>query len=277
MEIAIAFLSRSIDSLDVEFAKEVANHYDTFIIHDTHSDPALSIYASDGITFVSINDKYCVFNGYHNSNVTGTHITKNPVAMDKALFFFSKTRLSKKDYDFVLLVEDDVFIPSVDAITKLIAENYGSDLVIANNYKKMDTLLDWHWKYIVDKTPPPYYYSMACVVGLSKNMIKAIDYYVKKNKTLIYLEAMFNTLAHHSNLKVSTPKQLKSIVFTGHWGENEFMLLKDNFFHPVKDTSKYKYYRALYNLHNSRFCNPCKREYYFPIKYKNTLLPSFLR
>jgi hypothetical protein len=46
---------------------------------------------------------------------------------------------------------------------------------------------------------------------------------------------MFNTLALQKGLKVTEAFELKSIVWQGNWGLNEFILLPNNVFHPRKD------------------------------------------
>jgi hypothetical protein len=46
---------------------------------------------------------------------------------------------------------------------------------------------------------------------------------------------MFNTLALQKGLKVIDTPELKSIVWQGNWGLDEFILLPNNIFHPRKD------------------------------------------
>jgi hypothetical protein len=270
MQIAVAFLTRKVSDLDIGIIKEISRFYDTFVVSDEynyHKHDYYSIVKEDGLNVVYVSEDACIESGFHSSNVTGTHIKKRIVALDKALYHFSL-----HDYDFTILIEDDVFIPSLSAFLLFVTNNYKYDLAIPFHIKKTDKILDWHWSHVVDKIDPPYFYSMACVVGISKSMMSCIKDYVGKNKTLIYLEVMFNTIADHNNLKINTPKELKSIIFNGFWAENDFILKPNNFFHPVKNTSKYSYYRRVVKEYNNVFCIPCSMQYFFPIKFQNRLI-----
>ena len=54
---------------------------------------------------------------------------------------------------------------------------------------------------------------------------------------------MFNTIAMQNNLKVKDAFELKSIVWLGDWGIDEFLLLPNNLFHPKKDLQSFGFYR----------------------------------
>jgi hypothetical protein len=58
---------------------------------------------------------------------------------------------------------------------------------------------------------------------------------VAKNPGNYDIEVMFNTLALQKGLKTIDAFELKSIVWQGDWGLNEFILLPNNIFHPRKD------------------------------------------
>jgi hypothetical protein len=105
---------------------------------------------------------------------------------------------------------------------------------------------------------------MVCACGISKKLLKAIDKYVQQKNELFYIEVMFNTLAHHNKLKVKDVFELKSIVWMGNWGLDEFLLLPNNIFHPKKELDKFESYRR-------KIAN-AKRNKYEPINN----LPGFL-
>ena len=67
-----------------------------------------------------------------------TSLQKNPNSWDKMFYFF----LKEKDYDFVWVFEDDVFIPSVDTIVNLHSKYKDYDLVVPNNFKKTNNIKD---------------------------------------------------------------------------------------------------------------------------------------
>ena len=59
--------------------------------------------------------------------------------------------------------------------------------------------------------------------------------FVEKNNTLYYHEVMLNTVAMQGDLSVIDAFELKSVVWQGNWGIDEFLLLPNNVFHPMKD------------------------------------------
>lgn len=266
MKIAVCFLSKYPVSETITFAEEISKetNFDVFIVSDEkfRGRDKVSIYPNFHI--VHVDDEFCQKKHYVNCNIsnTATHIKKNPIAWDKMLYFFCEVYV---DYDFVWVFEDDVFIPSIYTIIKL-HEKYGHyDLVTPNNFEKTDKLKDWHWKHIFNSIQPPYFYSMVCACGLSKNMFKEIKKYADFHHHLFYIEAIFNTLANQSGLKVIDAFELKSIVWEGKWGIDEFLLLPDNVFHPLKVLTNYPLYRAK--------IEKAKAENYIPINN----LPDFLK
>ena len=228
MKTAIVFLTTIPQGNTLQFRTEVSKHFDTFIVADTTEDLGLSS------KIIQISDKTCVDNGYVGCNISGneTHIKKQVIAYDKFLYVFCE---KLTEYDFVWVFEEDVFIPSTDTILNLHKNYCQYDLVTPNNFLKQDTLPDWHWHHIFDKIEPPYYYSMVCAMGISRVMLNKIKEYVGNKHHLFHIEAMFNTIAMQNNLFVIDPLEFKSIVWQGAWGLDEFLLLPNNVFHPVKD------------------------------------------
>ena len=241
MKSAVVFLTTIPQHGTIRFAQKIkmALGHDVYIVIDQNKyEPDIA----DGITFIRIDEKYCESKGYVNSNISdsATHIRKNPIAMDKFLLFFCENDLP---YEFVWVFEDDVFIPSLEAFQRLDSVYSKYDLVTPNNFLKSDNLMDWHWRHIVDKINPPYYYSMVSAMGLSKRLLNCIKIYVGHNRSLFYIEAMFNTLAMHNGLKVIDPLELKSIVWLGEWGLDEFILLPNSLFHPIKSIEEHQILR----------------------------------
>lgn len=253
MKSAVVFLTKIPHSSTIRFAQQIKNMlgHEVYIIVD--SEEYIPEHQTS-ITFIQIKDEYCRQKGYVNSNISAnnTHIGKNPIAMDKFLLFFCENDLP---YDFVWVFEDDVFIPSLKAFENLDNKYSKNDLVTPNNFLKKDRALDWHWPHIVNKIGPPYYYSMVCAMGLSKSMLKVIKSYVGFEKRLFYQEAMFNTLAMQNELSVADPLELKSIVWMGEWGLDEFLLLPDNMFHPIKALEEHQILRdAVVEIAATNYC-----------------------
>jgi hypothetical protein len=193
---------------------------------------------------IYIEDSICKNTGYINCMITGqevnTVLAKTPIAYDKMLYYFCEQNI---ELDNLMIFEDDVFIPSVEVLSSFIKKYKAYDLVTSNNFLKTDNVLDWHWRNVIDKINPPYYYSMVGAFYISRNLLDCIKQYVEKNKTLFFTEVMFNTIAMQNNLKVKDAKELKSIVWQGKWDIDEFLLLPNNFFHPLKNLTSYGLYR----------------------------------
>lgn len=241
MKVGIVFLTNKPHANTIKFADEVAKEFpdSTFVVVDS----SLPVVGGGGADIVQVPDEVCKEHGYINSNISdnSTHIKKNPIAMDKFLYTFCE---HFTDFDFVWVLEDDVFVPSVQTLRNLTIGYSAYDLVVQSNKLKEDDLLDWHWRSIIDKIEPPYYNSMVCAIGISRKLLDCIKAQVHAKKTLIYSEVMFNTIAMQNNLKVICPFELKTIVWMGEWHEDVIQQLENNLFHPMKDIAKHTEIRA---------------------------------
>lgn len=228
---AVVFLTKEPNENTLNFAIDVRaeTNFDVFIIIDDTT----KYYGKSfkDINIFQLPDAVC--SPYINCTYieNGTQLKKTPNAWDKFLYHFCEN----VNYDFVWVFEDDVFIPSVETIEEL-DEKYNSfDLVTPNNFYKGDFVMDWHWPNIIDKIQAPYFYSMVCGMGISRKCLAEVKKYAHANNSLFYHEVMFNTLAMQARLKVAAAFELRSIVWQGKWGIDEFLLLPNNVFHPIKD------------------------------------------
>jgi len=268
MKTAVVFLCKEYNKSVWEFAKQIKQKtsFDPYIIIDEviPENTGFSIKdALDGPATIHVSEKYCIEKGYHKSNIKGsTHIQKDPIAMDKFLYMFCE----HLKYDFIWCFEDDVFIPKIETIVNL-HEKYSSfDLITPNNFYKDNSFPDWHWPHIFKCAEPPYYYSMVCAMGMSSKMLDVIKKQANEKKELFFIEAMFNTLAmQDKDLRVTDAFELKSVVWMGDWGIDEFLLLPNNVFHPRKDIDNHFELREKIET--------CKQEGYVP---KNKL-PNFIK
>ena len=229
MRSAVAFLCKTPHENLVSFAKSVSEvlPFDVFLVIDDNE----KTYKFDGIKCFQVKDNECA--PYINaSSYKGiTSLEKNPNAWDKMFYHF----LKKVEYEFVWVFEEDVFIPSELTLLKLHERYSGFDLVTPNNFKKTDTIKDWHWSYLLDRYQPPFYFSMVSAFGMSRKLMNLLSAFVEKNNTLYYHEVMLNTVAMQGDLSVIDAFELKSVVWQGNWGIDEFLLLPNNVFHPMKD------------------------------------------
>jgi len=246
--LGIAFLSNVLNTETYYFGMKIQKELgvNVYFINDSPFLPEVIIeddkFNLENIIYVE--DSICIDSGYLNCQITGKEVNslvnKTPMANDKMLYYFCEVNT---DVDFLFCFEYDVFIPSIEVLRNLINRYNEYDLVVPNNFKRTDNVLDWHWKNIVDKIEPPYYYSMVCAMGISRNLLNCIKSYVTENNTLFFIEAMFNTIAMQNNLKVIDAFELKSIVWMGAWDIDEFLLLPHNLFHPKKNLETFGWYR----------------------------------
>ena len=80
---------------------------------------------------------------------------------------------------------------------------------------------------------------MSCAVGVSRRELLAIHEYAQRFGKLVYLEAIFNTVAAHANLTILTPYTLRTIVYRKEWTCQEIVEQPLNWFHPIKEQAKF--------------------------------------
>jgi hypothetical protein len=244
---AICFLCKDLHKETYSFGTSVAEKLNipVYFVVDSSTPNDFELKNKENVFIVRIADSVCVGSGFQNCMITGgkvnTVLQKNPISYDKMLYYFCKIELT---IDFLFVFEDDVFIPFDSTVNNLLAKYSHFDLVTPNNLKKEDDVMDWHWNSVVDKVDPPYYYSMVSAFGLSRKMLNVINKQVETKGTLFFTEVMFNTLAMQNELKVTDAFELKSVVWMGEWGIDEFLLLPNNVFHPKKDLDNFVNYRA---------------------------------
>ncbi|CAF1022235.1 unnamed protein product [Rotaria sordida] len=236
---AVCYLCRTPDSEIIQFAEELAqdprsiSNIDVYIMIDDNN---FQTQPNSLIKFIQINNNECISNGYHSSNKIDMH--KDCIAWDKVLYYFCQVK--QNDYSFVWLVEDDSFIPSVDAFfflhNKYSNENNGGDLICQKNDENLygDTST-WKWADVPGKFSPPWYHSMCCAIGCSRKLLDAIANYVKQRHSIPFIEYMFNTIAMQNHLKVINPPELSTIVYRENWTPEHVRQRPNNWFHPFKN------------------------------------------
>jgi hypothetical protein len=207
--------------------------------------------------------------GYCNSN-KGSHIKKNVIAWDKALFY-----LSTIEFDKCIIIEDDVFVPDANILEKIF--DYEADLIVSRNEFRATDFKDWHWINVEKAISRPHYSSMVCAICVSKALINEIDVFVQKNKTLFHIEAMFNTIAMQSKLKVICPKELQGIYAMAHFDMTDFKLNPNMLFHPVKLTQEHERYRRMLKSPLKGICVEKTIDVLCPKPYQHQLIPYFLK
>lgn len=272
MKKAVSFICSDFNESIISFSKKIENELNIDVL--VFDDKNQSIYSK--YSKAEITDSMLIDCGYVGCNPETTHIKKQIIAWDRMLYYLCEV---EHNYDFIFAFEEDCFIPSIEAINNLLTKYCKYDLAVRNHKNKPDMIPDWHWKSIFNSIAPPYYHSMVCSVGLSKNMLQSVKSFVSTNKRLFHIEALFNTIASHDRLKVKIAQELRGIVWQGNWGLNDFLKFKNTIFHPVKDFEKHDYYRELLLRYNqqSDSCYPNECFSVEPKHVQQLSYPDFLR
>jgi hypothetical protein len=244
--------------------------YDVFIVVDNNN------YArrDSGIKLIQIDDSICVSEGFVNLNPTITMRTQRSCsAWDKALYYFTKVNGA---YQNIWFIEDDVFVPAVQAIVNMDRKYEEADIISnANTINKTGELESWDWyKFIPpERLPLPWASSMVCAVRLSRSLLRCVDSFLSLNKDFksnekemigryFFIEYIFHTLALHNKLKVIVADELSDVVLQRSWQPQD---INDDFlYHPLKSLFLHEVYRTKFG-----------RRILYPVA--KTLLPVGLR
>ena len=208
---------------------------------------------------LQMDDELCFKSGFHNTNFVITEPLKKKVtSWDKVLYLLCR---KLKDLDFVWVVEDDVFVPSVKSVITMTEKYNGFDLVTATDEPNIEEKRNfWHWRRMpnymnrqnktisVNSKENPdkgWHKSMVCAVGISRNLLYILNLHALSYKQLMFIEFMFNTIAHEAGLLYTTAEELSTIKYRRNWKTEDFLEKPENWFHPVKDRSLYAKIRTL--------------------------------
>ncbi|CAF3349038.1 unnamed protein product [Rotaria sp. Silwood2] len=241
---ALCFLTRQPSSETVEFALELAQNIssiDVFIIVDNNTVITLPILSST-VQFLQFNETICTKYGFQQANVFGSG--KICSAWDKALYYFSR---HSNHHSFVWFVEEDVFIPSIQAFLSL-HELYSSsyDLVTADiEYNINGNLTSWyHWYLAPGTFVLPWAHGMVCAIGCSRRLLLAVNEYVQWRGHLIFIEFLFHTLSiQDNNMKVVTPLELDTIIYRNKYTFEQIQARPNNWWHPIKNFDQQREWR----------------------------------
>ena len=205
-----------------------------FVDDDNHNihDPDLEI--------IKINRNIPEREGFKSSVL---YFDEKAVARDKALYYFSEIY---KDYDYLWMIEEDVFIPTQETIKNIDLKYPNIDLLCQSDYVTKVVEYDWLWLHLNKqiKISPPYGRSMICAIRCSKELIFKIGEYAKKYKNLFLDEVLFNTICIQNDLKLQAIEELSTIVYRKFWMPNR--IKKENLYHPIKDINRQEKFRNKY-------------------------------
>lgn len=225
---AVVFLAVRPHELLFRFAESLAPAYDVYISVDDNK-YALPAYDARRVTVLRYAGEPEAA-GYKGSVLW---CLDRASSRCKALYYFCE--LHPYGYESVWMLEDDVFVPSVTTLSAL-NETYDAsiDLVSAKYTENRDDKIDeWHWYRLRGKVPLPWAGGAICAIRVSPRLMQAIRAYVRANRTLLFDEMMFHTMALQHQLTMKMAPELAGIVFRYAWRKHD--IKKNHLYHPIKD------------------------------------------
>ena len=235
---AVAFLTRNIKSQVMSFAQSLAENafeynLNVYIVVDNRTTNVTSIHDISNVQILNVSTFDCLEYGYQYM-ITMDQPNTLVTSWDKAFFYFN---VLNRNYSFVWMLEDDVFIPTTRAF--LAVHSLYSDtsdvLISMNHYNWLGISSYWHWNQAVGLFIPPWSNSMANAVGLSRRALDKVDEYVRWRGRAAYHEFFFNTLAIHENLTLRAPLAMNTLFWRYHHTYEQVVKKPGNFWHPMKD------------------------------------------
>jgi hypothetical protein len=243
---ALCVLTVKPDLETLQFTEQLAQdliqyNVDVYVVIDHNNFGFSALNISLHFRPLTISSKDCLLHGYRQTTAMGRK-KKYIISWDKALLYFCKLN---KNYSFVWLIENDVFIPSIQSF-RSIHQLYSniSDLIIARNeINPLGNPSFWRWDKAVGRLVPPWSNSMVNLVGLSQRMLKAIHDDIQWRGVSADHEFFFLTLAIQLNMTIITPLELSGIKYRQKISWEQIYKQPNNFWHPIKDPIKRRIWR----------------------------------
>jgi hypothetical protein len=229
---ALCILTRKYNESWVSFLTQFSDNYTIYIVIDDNEIIINNTFLHHDIHFIQIKDEDCKSHNYYGSSIASN--LKEIVAWDKALYFFNCVNQIKHSY--IWFLEDDVFLyheqilqnidnqyPTSDLISSFHEINYNGNIHFGWN----------HWVNIIHKIGTPWAHSLVCCIRVSNKLLNCVDHY-RIDRPLLFVEALFNTLALHYNLIIDNPPELSCITYNEFWEESN-VNNPNKLYHPVKN------------------------------------------
>jgi len=247
------------DARQVAFYQALAD--EGYAVHVVVDDLAFRAPPSMDISYVQVDERACLRAGYVFLNpMIATRKPLPVAAWEKGLFHACR---AARQYEHVWFLEDDVFVPSIEAILATDRAHPTADLLCQRhtvNISGETRSWDW-WKWVPpDVLPLPWGASMVCASRLSRKLLTTIDALLTANAgrmmslhalakqkqgpmRFLFIELLFNTLAMRHGMRIETPEALSTVLFHKRWDVAEMDL--GHIYHPVKDREAHIAWRKL--------------------------------
>ena len=199
------------------------------------------------VKWIYIKEEDCKRLGYKNINFVVKE--GEPSAWDKAMCYFCE-KMKNHTYEKYWFMEDDVFIPKTDNLYKIDMENVDEDLLLHKKKTNMSNIEKRQMievKRYLEKGYESYLCkSMVCIVRMSKAMMNLIYEYVKRNKTMFFLEFFLCTLGNRHGMKMKVISELSTVLFRRMWKLDNMIEHSNYLYHPIKNVDLQKAYRQYF-------------------------------
>lgn len=231
-KVAFFLLTRKPNPQLMEFIEEMNKHMPAYLVVDDNKYRARKDY------IIQQDDKEVQEAGFSKMNP----IFPKPVtSWEKVIYTLCR---DKTDIDFAWIVEEDVFIPSIESFLEVNKKYNGHDLVSASHERRVHKNRGWAWWLSVPKAVKrPHFRSLLCAVGMSRELLDATDKYAIEFEKLFMQETFFNTICHRNKLSHCAPEEFKNIVYREDWEKDKILQEPANWFHPIKDPKLHIEYR----------------------------------
>lgn len=240
---AICILCRSYNETWIEFLKSFT-HYDIYMVIDDNT----TIYPKqiNNVFIIQVTDEECMKSNYYNSSTVSN--LKHIVAWDRALYYFNTQVDPFYAYEHIWFLEDDVFLMNEDVLLKIDEKYPDSDLLSAFHdvNETGDIYNGWnHWVNVINQIKTPWAHSLVSASRLSFVILSLVHKFVRE-RPLLFIEALFSTLAHQGNRFIDHPDELKdTITYDKKWDRDEIDITK--IYHPFKKMEDHEYIRNKYS------------------------------
>ena len=242
MKKAICILCRYYNETWIQFLKSFTQ-YNIYMVIDDNT----TIYPKqiNNVFIIQVPDEVCLKSNYYYSSVASN--LKPIVAWDRALYYFNTHVDPFYAYDHIWFLEDDVFLMNEDVLLKIDEKYPQSDLLSAFHdvNETGDVNKGWnHWINVIHRIGTPWAHSLVSASRLSFIMMLHIQNYVK-DRPLLFIEALFSTLAEQNHRFIDHPDELKdTITYDKKWDRDEIDVSK--MYHPFKKMEDHEYIRNKY-------------------------------
>jgi hypothetical protein len=234
---AVCVLSRYYNQNWINFLKTFSNYDIYFVVDDNDVIFKSTIH---NITVIQVNDDICRSNNYYKSSSWSN--LKEIVSWDRALYFFN---CIKTDYEYVWFLEEDVFLHNENLLIKIDNEYPETDLLCSFNEinDTGDVRAGWnHWVNVIHRIGTPWAHSLICICRMSRRLLDKIHGY-RRDRHLLFIEALFNTLAVHNNYSIEHPIEItETITYDRKWDYDE--IEADKIYHPIKKVEDHHFLRT---------------------------------